>query len=1255
MTLAHPSRIGHRSRIRRLATPLAIAAVVLASLAAAPAASAAPAVSFAMTATTVAPPPTPVTSVPTGSQISYQLSLQCSGTEPCRDVVIDLSGDRVASGIETYASWTPPTGVAATIATTSTGVRITFPNVVPAGFSQTFPVVFNTQNWSTPNGTVATMVGTMTGSNFPAPAPVTSAVTLTATNMAYTLDKHTVTGADASAGGTDFAYDIWLKAVSETSCSGGGATPSGMSRLQQFTLSDPLPAGAEFVSASAYAAQLPSPLTPTYDAGTRTVSVTFTGGVSALCGTYNSGLNPTGMRVTVRWPASALPDGTASTTITNTASASGTYVDGTPLELQSSVTHALRPFESSGHVLFAKYLRFFGANYAYPAPGSPQFVLDYGNASSSTLNTSRAVITDPALSRPTQALEFSPVSTSGTLRWTASDGTTGSVSNPGWVTMADILPAGTTLSSFQFEDDLPLGPGERRYVVVYSAPTTNADVGSYDNCASATLSFSGGSDAVSPTSCAPYSVVESVPNVWTGTGLTHNALSGSVVNGQPVYFHAAVQGDGATPLHPQMTICLPPGWTITPGTLVAASTISLGFSVVGTKNRADGYTCTTLVWPSGVQLTSSQQVRVNFTATASGTSPAGDNTFELWGGDSTRTLTDTSMSGGYSWGSVDTQDVDGDSNTTEWLSRGVDSVTVGQITDVNVVKYVAADGSGLSTSPPGSPTIVLPGTSTADYRLVFRNNGNVPTTGLVAYDVLPYSGDTGISESVQGSPRGSTFDVLVTSPVATPAGISVQYSESSNPCRPEVNPSPTGTCDNDWSPSLPAGGARALRFAYTGSDPLAPGTSYTVDFEADTSAGQPGQAACNSVAIDTDQTLATEPSPSCIRVNQLGDLFVKKQLRGAGVKLVDRSTFTFGITCTYRAQTVRQTSITVTGSGDLLTSDPVTGVPIGSLCVVTETDNGGADFTPPPVSVLIMDPDTPTAVNVTNWFTVATVDVAKVAVGDGASLTAVADDTYELQVTCQMEEGGVRTTLHSSLVSVRAGETVTVKDSDGDPVLLPVGARCYAAETDAGYASESKIDFDSYQNGAVVTSHQSDDPQQLHLTATNTFDAATLTISKVVTGTGPGGSFPFRLACTLDGQPYALADDDSAFSLSDGETRAVQVTPGVRCAVTELDPRNATVTYLDDSGATDDGVYDSVEETAAITVTNFFAPPPVDSLPTGDGDETGNGPGTGGVSHSPGGGSLASTGGAVAGSAALAGLLLLLLGGFMIRRRREQS
>jgi LPXTG-motif cell wall-anchored protein/uncharacterized repeat protein (TIGR01451 family) len=819
--------------------------------------------------------------------------------------------------------------------------------------------------------------------------------------------------------------------------------------------------------------------------------------------------------------------------------------------------------------------------------------------------------------------------------------------------MGDILPPGTTLSNFQFEDDLPLTPGERRYVIVYTAATTNADVGSYENCASATVSFVGVPDATSPSSCANYTVTESVPNVWTGTGLTHDALNGSVINGQPVYFHAAVRGDGNTPLHPQMTICLPPGWAITPGTLVAASTVSLGFTVAGTKNRDDGYTCTTLVWPPGVQLVNFQDVRVNFTATAASTSPAGNNTLELWGGDSTQPLTVSSMSGSGAWGSEDAQDVDGDSNTTEWLSRGVDTVLMGQITDVSVKKEVSAGGQDFSTSAPGSPTVVLAGTSTADYRLTFRNNGNVPTTGLVAYDVLPYSGDTGTSESVQGSPRGSTFDAIVTTPVTTPAGISVQYSASSNPCRPEVNASPTTACDNDWSPSIPTGGARALRFAYTGSDPIAPATSYTVTFEADISAGKPGQTVCNSVAIDTDQTLATEPSPSCVKVNPVGDLVVQKRLRGAGVHVVDSRSFSFDVSCTFGEQQVLHTSLTLSGAGDVLTSDAMTGLPIGSRCVVNETDNGGADYTAWPVYLIIMDPDAATVANLTNWFTVSTVDVTKIATGDGASLTAVADDTYELQVTCQMEEGGVRTTLHSSLVSVRAGETVTVKDSDGDPVLLPVGARCYAAETDAGYASESKIDFDSYQNGAVVTSHQSDDPQQLHLTATNTFDAATLTISKVVTGTGPGGSFPFRLACTLDGQPYALADDDSAFSLSDGETRAVQVTPGVRCAVTELDPRNATVTYLDDSGATDDGVYDSVEGTSAITVTNFFAPPPVDSLPTGDG--AGNGPGTGGVSHSPGGGSLASTGGAVAGSAALAGLLLLLLGGFMIRRRRAQS
>lgn len=59
-------------------------------------------------------------------------------------------------------------------------------------------------------------------------------------------------------------------------------------------------------------------------------------------------------------------------------------------------------------------------------------------------------------------------------------------------------------------------------------------------------------------------------------------------------------------------------------------------------------------------------------------------------------------------------------------------------------------------------------------------------------------------------------------------------------------------------------------------------------------------------------------------------------------------------------------------------------------------------------------------------------------------------------------------------------------DTAGNPVLLPPGAHCFAEETDNGGADASSVDYDSYDNAAIV--EQGDELQTLTITATNTFD-----------------------------------------------------------------------------------------------------------------------------------------------------------------------
>ena len=71
-------------------------------------------------------------------------------------------------------------------------------------------------------------------------------------------------------------------------------------------------------------------------------------------------------------------------------------------------------------------------------------------------------------------------------------------------------------------------------------------------------------------------------------------------------------------------------------------------------------------------------------------------------------------------------------------------------------------------------------------------------------------------------------------------------------------------------------------------------------------------------------------------------------------------------------------------------------------------------------------------------------------------------------------------------IQVSGGQTVPVTDTAGNPALLPPGAHCFAAETDAGGAYASSVDHDSYDNAVIV--EQGDELGTLTITAVNTFN-----------------------------------------------------------------------------------------------------------------------------------------------------------------------
>ena len=191
----------------------------------------------------------------------------------------------------------------------------------------------------------------------------------------------------------------------------------------------------------------------------------------------------------------------------------------------------------------------------------------------------------------------------------------------------------------------------------------------------------------------------------------------------------------------------------------------------------------------------------------------------------------------------------------------------------NVTKTVQGD---LDAHAVTSPMVgnVSAGGGTATYRITWTNVGTGSLSDAVVYDVLPYVGDVGLSGSEASTPRGSDFATTFVSAGPLPAGVTIEYSGSTDPCRSEVNPAADATCTDDWTtdPDDLGGAAsvRALRLRSVG--PHVSGGSFSVAVQVATPAAAEGAVAWNTVAaaarLEGQPMLATESPRVGVQVPQ---------------------------------------------------------------------------------------------------------------------------------------------------------------------------------------------------------------------------------------------------------------------------------------------------------------------------------------------------------------------------------------------------
>ncbi|MFF2272916.1 DUF5979 domain-containing protein [Agromyces sp. NPDC058136] len=398
---------------------------------------------------------------------------------------------------------------------------------------------------------------------------------------------------------------------------------------------------------------------------------------------------------------------------------------------------------------------------------------------------------------------------------------------------------------------------------------------------------------------------------------------------------------------------------------------------------------------------------------------------------------------------------------------------------------------------------------------------------------------------------------------------------------------------------------------YDATHTIADGETWAVDnlpTGAECTVSEPDDGGATQAIISPDQPVTIgvageEGDPIEVTVTndyRLGGFDIAKTVSGAGAGFSEGVDFEFTYVCSYADEIVGQGTLTITGDGTAgpLTSATVTGLPVGTQCIVTETDGGGVDALPDPVTVTIPDEADGIAQVVTaevdNHFSAGTVSVTKELAGEASEDPDFVDASYTVHVTCSLTDGGAP--LFDGDVVVTGGQTVTVTDpATGDPLLLPLGTHCWGDETDDAGATSSSVDFDSFDNAVVVEASDGDEPQQLAITATNTFDLADLVIEKVLDGDAASyaedKTFEILVTCTLDrgpGNDPVVSYDQEPVELQGGEQATLTDIPiGSDCYAEEPDGQGAWEIRI--SATADDPVtVDGGETPITITVTNVY-------------------------------------------------------------------
>lgn len=630
-------------------------------------------------------------------------------------------------------------------------------------------------------------------------------------------------------------------------------------QAQNIKVSDPLPANAEFVSATNGGV---------YDAATHTVNWTYANWAWQ---------NPITSTVTVKYPAGSV---TTADTVTNkaTITAEAQNDPTTVVTKSSQITHGFSESKPAGSMI-----KLGNDNQYQTRGGSAPWRLGASNSGNTTLHfhwddtlpctwsTQDAKAAGTPCDQPTMVspYRFSIFSNSGfennggwTLEYWTNKGNHASVNYTAsstltlpegeWITRytidTDALPQtspniffyGTIPTNFPTEEPAdfashynPVAPPERYYNYVASS-----DYVRYQNCASGTATDieTGRVIFSNDNLCSWMRVRNNYPSVH----ITKSIATNPVVIGKPALFYlqgnVRPKNNGGVPTPFTMTDLLPSGFDIDDASAVSVAKTSRLVTADGSaydlskvtvsieKNyNGTGRTLVRITVPDAVEGVLYAYLTTNVLSTA----PAGQNTNDgmiFMPGDGAKSVTeDKSLRNtSYCWAgrTQDTFDVNGNGSTTDYVCNSSSTFNVAVTPAMNITKEVKGN-KDTDFVPAGQVAQIDPGADGA-YRFTITNAGNAALTKVVAYDILPYKGDVGVGPAASQA-RGSSWRPQLNStnwsfqsikqlpgqaPVTTavPASdITVEYTTVQNPCRGEVmsaggamNSGPSGCTPNAW-------------------------------------------------------------------------------------------------------------------------------------------------------------------------------------------------------------------------------------------------------------------------------------------------------------------------------------------------------------------------------------------------------------------------------------------------------------------------